>query len=209
MQESEPQEVVDSPLFCERTKRLLEARGNLTPFEVLGLRPSYPLDDGTLRKRLLVLSRNLHPDFHGQECPATRELAEHNMAELNTAFRILSDDFRRADWLVRSLGGPGEDEERQMPQEFLLEVLEWNEAVDEARSSPAGSSERKQMVSLEGTLARERRQVMDEISEMLTPLPPARSSVLVDVRKKLNSVRYLNRTLKEIAEIRLEEPIGP
>lgn len=199
---------LESPLFCERTKKLLEASGNLTPFEVLGLRPSYPLDDATMRKRLLLLSRQLHPDFHGQDDEATRELADRNMAELNKAFRILSDDFRRADWLVSNLGGPSEEQERQMPPEFLMEVMEWNEEVDDAKHSPFRSSERDRIVALEDELVKRRRAAMDEVGEMLTPLPPAASTRLVDVRRRLNSVRYLNRTLREIAEIRLEEPIG-
>ena len=199
---------LESPLFCERTKKLLDASGNLTPFEVLGLRPSYPLDDATMRKRLLLLSRQLHPDFHGQDDEATRELADRNMAELNKAFRILSDDFRRADWLVSNLGGPSEEQERQMPPEFLMEVMEWNEEVDDAKHSPFRSSERDRIVALEDELVKRRRAAMDEVGEMLTPLPPAASTRLVDVRRRLNSVRYLNRTLREIAEIRLEEPIG-
>jgi DnaJ-domain-containing protein 1 len=207
MKEATPGGELDSALFCERTKRMLEARGNLTPFEVLGLRPSYPLDDGTMRKRLLLLSRELHPDFYGQADEATRDLAERNMAELNRAFRILSDDFRRADWLVRSLGGPSEEEERQMPSEFLMEVMEWNEEVEDAAHSPLGSPERVRMVKLEEDLVRRRRTSMDEVAAQLTPLPPAKSAQLTDVRQRLNTVRYLNRTLKEIAEIRLQEPV--
>ncbi|MEW6072809.1 MAG: iron-sulfur cluster co-chaperone HscB C-terminal domain-containing protein [Planctomycetota bacterium] len=208
MGKTEEQGPVESPLFCARTKRLLEARGNLTPFEVLGLTPSYPLDDGALRRRLLRLSRQVHPDFHGQDDPATRELAERNMAELNTAFRILSDDFRRADWLVRSLGGPSEDQDREMPPEFLLEVFEWNEALEEARAAGVGSPARARLAAQEEALVRERRRAMDEVGAMLTPLPPAGSAALADIRRRLNSVRYLNRTLQEIAEIRLEEPAG-
>lgn len=156
-----------------------------------------------LRKRLLALSRRLHPDFHANADEGTRGLALRNTAELNSAFEILSDDARRADWLVKSLAGPSEEEERAMPSAFLSEVLEWNEAIEEARAAPAIAASRAAIEGLETRLAAERKRTMEEVSDLLSPLPPARSDVLREVRKRLNAVRYLDRALREIAELRL------
>lgn len=169
----------------------------------------FDLDRMSLRKRLLHLSRHLHPDLHGSADDATRDLAQRNTAELNAAFEILNDDFRRANWLVMSLGGPTEETERQVPQDFLTEVIEWNEVVEEARTSEPGSPERSRLAGLGDELRNERKRVMDGVAARLTPLPPLNSSELAEVRQELNALRYLDRTLCQIEELRLEQANTP
>ncbi|NOT32041.1 MAG: hypothetical protein HOP15_16465, partial [Planctomycetes bacterium] len=128
-----------SPLLCERCGELLEPRTPPTPFAVLGLEPAYVIDQAAVKKRLFALSRGLHPDFHATADEETRRLAGDNTAALNAAYQLVVDDSRRADWLVRALGGPREDEERTLQGAFLQEVLEWNEAIEEARAAGPGS----------------------------------------------------------------------
>ena len=169
----------------------------------MGLAQVYPLDRMALRKRLLSYSRILHPDFHTTSGAEARELAERNTAELNAAFEILSDDFRRADWIVGSLGGPGDSQERQMPPAFLMEVMEWNESIEEAKESGTDSDEFRALGPLEQQLREERDELMDAISNLLTPLPAMHAPELIEVRRRLNAVRYLDRTLEVIAELTL------
>ena len=85
-----------------------------------------------------------------------------------------------------------------MPAEFLAEVLEWNEAVEEARAAGPGSPAATALVELDGSLRDHRTAVMEEVSGLLTPLPAAHAPELASVRRRLNAVRYLDRTLEEI-----------
>ncbi len=87
-----------------------------------------------------------------------------------------------------------------MPQEFLMDVLEWNEAVDDARSSEPGSPQRLALDELHGTLKEQRERLMASVAAELSPLPEVHSEELSGVRKRLNAVRYLDRTLHEIAD---------
>jgi len=139
---------------------------------------------------------------------ALRALAERNTAELNVAEGLLSDDASRADLLVKWLGGPDELAERQMPQAFLLEVLEWNEALDEARTAPPGSPARAALDELEQRLSAERRLALERIAQRLAPLPAPGAAALTDVRRELNAVRYLERTLSTLSKLRLEQARG-
>ena len=50
---------------------------------------------------------------------------------------------------------------------------------------------------------------MQRVSELLTPLPQTASAPLRQARKLLNAVRYLDRTLHEIAELRHSESALP
>jgi DnaJ-domain-containing protein 1 len=176
-----------------------------SPFEVLGVSTGFRVDSGELRRRLLRLSRLVHPDFFGTSAADERALAERNSARLNAAHEILADDVRRADWLVEHLGGPDELSERAMPQAFLLEVLEWNEQLDAARRADAGSAAQQALGELAGTLRAQRVDAIAAIAAALDPLPQRGAPRLRDVRRQLNAVRYFDRTLGEIEALRLSK----
>lgn len=199
---------LETPLGCTACGVLLRTDAEPTPFEVLGLEPAWAVDRADLRRRLLRFSRLTHPDYHGTAEPAVRALAEANSARLNDAHELLADDARRADWLVSWLGGPSEKEERAMPRAFLMEVLEWNEALEEAGASPPGSAPRAALDALHDELETRRVQTLDRVAAALTPLPASRSRSgaerLTEVRRELNALRYLDRALAQIRALRLE-----
>ncbi len=194
-----------SVLVCDACDALQDPASPPGPFEAFGLPVAFAVDESVLKKRLLALSRKMHPDFFGLAGTAEHELAERNTAELNSAHKILADAFRRADHLVRALGGPSEQDERQMPQPFLMEVLEWNETLEDAREAAPESPKRAALDSLETTLQTEREEAMDRIAALLDPLPDTGSPTLTELRKELNAVRYLDRTLSTLREIQLEQ----
>ena len=199
---------LETPLVCSACGVLSSPETTPSPFEVFGLEPTYAIDVGALDKRLLALTRRMHPDFFAAD-PTQRELAERNTAELNAAHGVLADDFRRADWLVRHLGGPDENTERAMPQAFLMEVLEWNEALEAAREAEPGSAERD-LSGLERELSSRRAEVFEALATALTPLPPAASAGgserLAAIQKQLNAARYVDRALSEIHALALGRP---
>ena len=198
---SECGEQLTSLIVCEACGVLATVPSGASPFEVFGVPAEYDLDVGALRKRLLKLTRFTHPDFHGTRGEAAVQLAEANTAHINEAFAVLSDNLTRADWLVRSLGGPTEQDERQMPQAFLMEVLEWNEILEEARSGDLQESERNRLESLGADLRETRDTSLQQIADQLTPLPQEGAANLTEVRRTLNALRYLDRALGELQEI--------
>lgn len=194
------------PLVCEGCGLLHPPPPDLNPFQALGMNPAARIDAMDLRKRLSKLSRHMHPDFYVAQGEEARRLAEQNTAELNAAFEIVSDETRRIDWLIQAGDGPAPTEERQMPQEFLMEVLEWNETLEGAREKDAQALAALPALAeeLQARLVRQR----DALRELLTPLPPAGDERYVQARRQLNAVRYLERALAELAEQRLDRSKG-
>jgi len=164
----------------------------------------FELDESALKKSLRELSRLVHPDFHTAGASELRELAERNSAALNDAFKTLSDRFKRADFLIRQLGGPADSDERQMPQAFLMEVMEWNEELEEAKQSPVGSPQRAGLERLKTTLEGERESAFATIAEQLEGLPRD-TDQLTAARRQLNAVRYIDNTLEQLRALRLTE----
>ncbi len=196
---------LETPLGCGSCGALLAPSPSPTPFEVFGLVASFDVDVDLLKRRLLKLSRIVHPDFFAGGDAATREAAERASALLNEAYAVLADPGARADWLVLALGGPKENERREMPKAFLLDVFEWNEVLDAAREAGVGTRERAALAQLETTLRAQRAEVVEQLGRMLTPAPPRNSAALNDVRAQLNSLRYIDRTLEQIAALKLDQ----
>lgn len=192
-------------LGCAACGALAELPPDASPFAIFGLPLSHALDPADLRRRLLRFSRMTHPDYFGGADTAMRERAERASAALNDAHGILADPVRRADRVVRELGGPSDGELREMPQAFLMEVLDWNETLEAAREAAAGSPERAALETLAAALRTERATAVDDISRGLDPLPEPGAPDLADVRRRLNAVRYLDRTLSEIEALRLQQ----
>ena len=193
-----------STLACTACGRLFAPEEPLDPFAVFGLSPAFGVDQARLQKDLLRLQRAMHPDFFAGAPAAAHALAERNTAELNSAFELLSDDFRRADWLVKARGGPDENEQRDMPREFLVEVMDWNEVLENARAAATGSAAHAAAFALRERLLSDRRDLFGRIGALLEPLPERGSQRLVDARRALNAVRYVDRALEQIEELRLQ-----
>jgi molecular chaperone HscB len=184
-------------LACGALASLPDGPEALDPFAVLGLAPAYSVDRQDLRRRLLRFSRMTHPDFFATAAQEEKERAERATAALNSAYAVLSDDATRADHLVRSLGGPDENAERAMPQDFLMEVLEWNELLDGARrGEPIPADFRAELES-------RRARAIAAVAKLLDPLPAAGAASLREARRGLNVVRYVDRALGELEALRL------
>lgn len=188
---------LETPLACTSCGVLASVEGReLTPFEVLGLEPRFDVDPKDAKKRLRRFTRLVHPDFFATEGGAVLELAEEHNARLNEAHAIVADDARRADWLVRHLGGPAEKELGCMPQAFLMEVMEWNETLEEHEpGSPA-------FESLAVELRAEREHLIALVATAFGPLSSegtVTADALKDVRKNLNALRYVDRALSRVA----------
>lgn len=191
---------LETPLGCQACGVVLDADG-AGPFQVFGIEPTWDVDLDDLKRRLRRFGRIVHPDFHLGTGPQ-HALAERASARLNHAFEVLLDPFLRADWIIERLEGPSEKEERQMPQAFLLEVMEWNEALDEAEGAAPDSPARAHLDQLAVTLHAEHGRLLDDVRGALTPLPASGAAELTLVRQRLNAVRYLSRTLYRIRDLR-------
>ena len=103
----------------------------MTYFDFFDLKPAFILDETDLKKRFLRNSKKFHPDFHTLESDEKQaEILE--LASYNTeAYKILSDFDTRMDYLLDLKGLKKEEGQEKMPQDFLMEMMEINEALME------------------------------------------------------------------------------
>lgn len=107
---------------------------NADHFTLFGLPRSYRLDALALDKRYREIQSEVHPDRFTQAGDSERRLSLQWATRVNEAYQTLRKPLPRAQYLL-SLSGYEVDghSNTAMPPEFLMEQMEWREAVAEAR----------------------------------------------------------------------------
>ncbi|MCP9237326.1 iron-sulfur cluster co-chaperone HscB C-terminal domain-containing protein [Lewinella sp. JB7] len=100
-------------------------------FSFFGLRPSPTLDHAALKKTFYANSKRFHPDFHTLENADTQEEVLEKSTLNNQGYKILTDEDLRLRHFLEVKGVLGEEGTNQVPQDFLLEIMEVNEALME------------------------------------------------------------------------------
>ena len=109
---------------------------NADHFTLFGLPRSYRLDPLALDKRYREIQSEVHPDRFAQAGDSERRLSLQWATRVNEAYQTLRKPLPRAQYLL-SLSGHEVDSHSNtaMPPEFLMEQMEWREALGEAREA--------------------------------------------------------------------------
>lgn len=135
-----------------------------THFDLFGLPPSFDLPQPDLDDRFRRYQAAVHPDRYAGGSDAERRLALHLAANGNEAYRVLSDPTSRAAYLCEINDAPIDAERNTaMPAEFLMQQMEWREAIDEVREQ----ADRQPALELAARLDAERRQTVARVRELI------------------------------------------
>ena len=82
------------------------------------------------------LQREAHPDRFAAQGPAAQRVAMQWSVRINEAYQRLRDPLKRAAYLCELHGAPIRAEDNTaMPAAFLMQQMQWREALDEAASA--------------------------------------------------------------------------
>ena len=104
-------------------------------FELYELPQGFRFDPAVLRKKYYSLSRDFHPDRFAQSGSEEYSEALRMSALNNEAFHTLGDLMRCMGYVLRLHGLLQQEETYSLPPEFLMEMMDLNEAVDEGGDS--------------------------------------------------------------------------
>jgi molecular chaperone HscB len=111
----------------------LSAQLAVSDFELFGLPVQFALDRAQLDARWKDLQREAHPDKFAAQGTAAQRVAMQWSVRINEAYQRLKDPMRRAAYLCELGGAPIQAENNTaMPAAFLMQQMEWREAMDEA-----------------------------------------------------------------------------
>ncbi|HFA47986.1 MAG TPA: Fe-S protein assembly co-chaperone HscB [Bacteroidetes bacterium] len=100
-------------------------------FDFYGIPVSFYLDQADLKRRFLQMSKKYHPDFFTMK-PEEEQVKALEMSSINNkAYKTLSDFDLRMAYILKEKGILGEEGKNEIPQSFLMEVMDINEAIME------------------------------------------------------------------------------
>ncbi|WP_342617319.1 Fe-S protein assembly co-chaperone HscB [Rhodoferax sp. GW822-FHT02A01] len=105
-------------------------------FELFGLNRQFSQDRAAIDARWKALQREAHPDKFAAQGAAAQRIAMQWSVRINEAYQRLKEPLARAAYLCELAGFPvNAHSNTAMPAAFLMQQMEWREAMDDADSA--------------------------------------------------------------------------
>jgi molecular chaperone HscB len=169
-------------------------------FEFFGLAQSFQVDAAALRQQYLKNSRQYHPDFHTLADEAAQARALELSTLNNEAFKTLSDEDKRMAYVLEINGLLQEgDQSAALPQSFLLEMMDINEALMELEFDQDAARLEATRGAVEAQMAQLRQDVRPAL-ERWQPDAPDGAALLRQVRDFFFKRKYLLRVQENLSK---------
>lgn len=168
---------------------------NMNYFEFYELPISFNPDQQLVKQKFYELSKKYHPDFYINEGPEKQEEVLELSTLNNKAFQVLKDPQKRLHYILGLKGQLQEGENYMLPQSFLMEMMEVNEALMELEFEPDQeklATVKEQISSIEKDLNQELEQHTHHFDQQL--------SNEQETLKAIKDIYYRNKYLYRIAE---------
>jgi molecular chaperone HscB len=107
-------------------------------FALFGLKQTFAQDRAAIEVRWKALQREAHPDKFASHGVAAQRIAMQWSVRINEAYQRLKDPLKRAAYLCELAGFPIQAHSNTaMPPQFLMQQMEWREALDDASEEGA------------------------------------------------------------------------
>ena len=165
-------------------------------YEYYGL-PLHPkVDQAALKRTFYANSKRFHPDFHTLSDDAAQNEALEQSTLNNQGYKTLSDDDLRLKHFLEVHGVLGEEGQNSVPQDFLMEIMEVNEALMELEFED-DPMVRQKVTSLIDGLAHDLEADVADVLENYNPDHPA-PDALDRLKDYYLKRRYLLRLRQKI-----------
>jgi molecular chaperone HscB len=165
-------------------------------FTLLGLPRRQALDRAALDARWRGLQAEVHPDRFAAEGAAAQRVAMQWAVRVNEAHARLKDPLKRAAYLCELAGVPIQAENNTaMPAAFLVQQMQWREALDDAQGVDA-------VQALDDAVADEERRLLAELQATLDERNDAKAAAQ-QVRALMFVARFradLDRRLEALGQ---------
>ncbi len=162
------------------------------PFDVLALPPRFGLDGATIERAYLARAAAIHPDLADPDAEVQADAARRSAA-LNTARAALLDPERRAIALLARMGGPSASESRELPDGFLMDMMQTRERIEEELAENPDEARPR----WRGWASDQRDRHAAEVASLFESAEHD-AEVLAEIRRRLNAWRYIERLAEQL-----------
>ena len=102
-------------------------------FELFEIPVALHVDLAQLKQQFYLLSRKYHPDFYTRENDAAQADSLEMSSQVNKAYKVFQNQQATIQYVLQQKELLEEEEKYQLPADFLMEMLELNEQLAEAK----------------------------------------------------------------------------
>ncbi len=159
-------------------------------FALFGIKAAFGLDLSDLDSRYRDIQAQVHPDRFAHAGEAERRLSMQWATHANEAYQTLKKPLERAKYLLHLAGHDIQAESNTaMPADFLMEQMEWREAVMEARDG----GDHHELERLHNRLRSDIKSRYEELEQLLDG-----SADFVLATDRVRRLMFLEKLLHEI-----------
>ena len=156
-------------------------------FELFGLPRKFAQERSQIDARWKELQREAHPDRFAAQGAAAQRVAMQWSVRINEAYQRLKDPLKRAAYLCELAGAPVRAEDNTaMPTDFLIQQMEWREALEEATTED-------HLNDLESEVASVKRKMLQKCEQLLVSEAGAQEAV-----QTVRSLMFVERFAQDI-----------
>ena len=155
-------------------------------FELFQLPPAFDIDNETIEQTYRLLAARFHPDKFAAASSFEQKQAVMMAATLNDAYRTLISPIDRAAYLLKSQGIDADAPEHTgFAPEFLMQQMEWREALEDGRSAGNEAA----LLKLDKEIAAEQQNLFADLGRAFASQQTEEASQLVRQGRFLNKLR--------------------
>lgn len=117
-------------------------------FELYDIPVSFTPDQEVVKRKYYELSRKYHPDrftlAEGSEQAEALQMSSLN----NDAFKTLKDPYKTIAYILKLNDMLEEEEKYNLPPDFLMEMMDLNEAISEYEMNPGDDTAQKEATAM-------------------------------------------------------------
>lgn len=165
-------------------------------FELYQIPISFQPNKALVKEKYFALSRKYHPDFFGNETEADQSQALEISSSINKAFKVFSNLDSTIKYILELKGLIEEEEKYQLPNSFLMEMMELNEELMEAKMN----EEKEEIEKCKLQIENYSKHIFTEVSHIIQQekIDEINEDDLLKVKEYFFKNKYLNRILDSL-----------
>ncbi len=165
-------------------------------FELFDIPVQLQVDKASLREKYFELSRKFHPDYFVNNSSEDQGNALESSALLNKAFKTFSSIDETLKYVLQEKGLLQEEEKYQLSPEFLMEMMELNEAVSDANISDNPSDR----INIIGQLKETEKELYEPVQNIIENYQEGVTTEeeLLQVKDYYFRKKYINRLVNQL-----------
>lgn len=165
-------------------------------FELYDLPISFNPDPKAVKQKFYELSKQYHPDFYINESEEKQEEVLELSTLNNKAFQIFKDPQKILHYVLELKGQLVEGENYTLPQGFLMDMMDINEALMELQFEP----DLAKLTELRNQIAQTEQGLMQELESLTSQFDKSSGTNEETIFKSIKDIYYRNKYLWRIKE---------